>query len=112
MHVIGLGHIRLFGRFQKSSKVFYRCVPVMMATAAGIGLLVHTAGFYAGLRIHEPESMAVGVTRLPNARHSGHVTTDATAKGVDPVDRAVLGCRMAALAKLVFEQSGLGTDNE
>ena len=53
------GHIILFGCLHKANQGFNGCVLVVMATAAGIGLLVNATLFQAGLGIHEAECMAV-----------------------------------------------------
>jgi hypothetical protein len=112
VHRKGLRHIFLFGRFQKTYQILGGSVFVMMAGVACVGLHIQTACFQSGLGEHKSESVTMGVPGLADARHLGHVAADTAAKGVDPVDRAVLWCRVAGLAKLVFKQPGLGTDND
>jgi hypothetical protein len=106
------GHVIFFGRFQKTNQILGGRVFVMMAAVTGIGLLVQAAGIQGELGEHESEGMAMGVSGFANARHPGHVAANAAAKGVNAVHRAVLGCRMAGLAKLIFKQAGLGTDDD
>jgi hypothetical protein len=112
MDVDGFGHITLFGRFQKGYHDFCGSVSVTMAAVTGIRLFVNTPCLQTGLGEHESECMAVRVSGLTNARHSGHVTAYTAAKGMNPMDRPVLGRCMAAFAELVFEQSGFGTDDD
>jgi hypothetical protein len=90
MNVKGLGHIVFFGCLQKLAQTFNGCVLVMMAAAAGIGLLVNTACLQAALGEHESEGVTVCVPRLADPGDSWHMTTDTTAKGMDPVGRTVL----------------------
>ncbi len=112
MSVNGFGHIACFCRLQKTDQSFRWRVLMMMAGVTGIRLSLHATYLYGVLRIHEFEGVAVGVAGLTNAGHFRHVTADTAAKGVDPVDRSVLWRRVAALAKLVLKQTGLGTDND
>lgn len=84
----------------------------MMAAVASVGLFVQAAGIQGGLWIHEPEGVTVGVPGLTDARHLGHVTADAAAKGVNPVDRAVLNRGVTAFAQSILKQPGLGTNGE
>jgi hypothetical protein len=104
------GHVIFFGRFQKTNQILGGRVFVMMAAVTGIGLLVQAAGIQGELGEHESEGMAMGVSGFANARHPGHVAANAAAKGVNAVHRAVLGCRMAGLAKLIFKQAGMAGD--
>ena len=112
MDVNGSGHVILFGRFQKTDQILSGSVFMMMAGVTCVGLLIQAACFQCGLREHESEGVAMRVPGFTNTRHSGHVAADTAAKSVDPVDRAVLWCRVAGLAKLVFKQPGLGTDDD
>jgi hypothetical protein len=112
MHRKGLRHIFLFGRFLKINQILSGRVFVMMAAVTCIRLFVETARLQCGLGEHESEGMAVGVSGFANARHPGHVAADTAAKGVNAVHRAVLGCRMAGLAKLIFKQACFGTDDD
>ena len=99
----GLRHIILFSRLQKSHHRINRRVFVMMAAIAGIGLLINTAGIKCGLRKHEPEGMAVGVSGLTDACDSGHMTAHTTAEGVNAVHRTILHCRMTAFTQAVLK---------
>ena len=81
-----------------------------MAAVAGIGLFVDTAGLERGLRKHEPESMAVGISGLTDTGHPGHMTAHTAAECVNAVHRAVLYGRVTAFAKSVLKQSRFGAD--
>ena len=108
----GFGHISHFCRLQKTNQIFRWRVLMMMAGVTCIRLFIQVTYLQGVLRKHESEGVAVGVSGLANAGHFRHVTADTTAKGVSPVDRSVLWSRVAGLAKLVFEQTGFGTDND
>lgn len=105
------GHIIFFGRFQESDQILKGGVFVMMAAGAGIRLLISAAGLQARLGRHEPEGVAACVPSLADGRRPGHVTPDATAKGMNAVGRAVLWCSMTAFAQPVLKQPGLGGDD-
>ncbi len=84
----------------------------MMAGVARIGLLIRTARVHGSLGEHESEGVTVCISRFSDGRHLGHVTADTAAESVDAVNRAAQGRRMAALAKSVVKQPGLGTDDD
>ena len=104
------GHIIFLGRLQKSSHLLRRFVFVVVTAVAGIGLFVQPAFFYRSLGKHEPERMAVGIPGLADLRHLGHMTSHTTAKGMNPVRRAILNRGVAAFTQPVFEQTGLGNN--
>lgn len=112
MDVKWLGHVVLFGCFPKSNQRFNRCVLMMMTAAAGIGLFLKTARLQAALGEHESEGVTVCVPRLADPGDSWHMTADTAAKGMNPMNRPVLGCRMTALAEFILKQPGLGTDDD
>jgi hypothetical protein len=103
----GFGHVGHLGRFQKTGQSFSGSVLVMVAGVAGIRLFIKAAGIQGSLGEHEPEGVAVRIPGLANVRHLGHVAADTAAKGVNPVNRAILWRRVAGLAQLVFKQPGL-----
>ncbi len=107
-----LGHVIFFGCFQKTDQIFGGRVFMMMTAVTCIRLFVDTACLEGGLGEHESEGVTMGVTGFTNACHPGHVTAHTTAEGVNAVGRAVLGSRMAGLAKLIFKQAGFGTDDD
>ncbi len=108
----GLGHIILFSSFQKSHYSLNRRVHVMMAAITGIGLLVDTPSFNAGLGKHETEGVAVCVSSLTDTGHPGHMTAHTAAKGVNAVSRAILfGC-MATFTQPVLKQPSLGANGQ
>ena len=112
MDVKGLGHVVLFGCVQKLDQAFNGCVLMMMTAAAGIGLFLKTARLQAALEEHESEGVTVCVPGLADPGDSWHMTADTAPKGMDSVGRAVLGCRMTALAEFILKQPGLGTDDD
>ena len=112
MDAKGLGHVVLFGCFPKPHKIFDRCFPVMVAAAAGIGLFVNTAFPQTPLGEHESEGVAVRIPGFADPGHFWHMAADTAAKGMDPMNRAVLGCRMTALAEFILKQPGLGTNDD
>ena len=93
-----LGHIFFLGRLQKTHQSFSGGILVMMAAVASVGLLVQATRLEGLLGVHESESMTMCVPSLANGRHPRHVTADAAAKGVNPVDRAVLNRGVTAFA--------------
>ena len=107
-----LGHIFFLGRLQKTRQSFSGGILVMMAAVASVGLLVQATRLEGPLGVHESESMTMCVPSLANGRHPRHVTADAAAKGVNPVDRAVLNRGVTAFAQPILKQPGLGTNGE
>lgn len=101
------GHIIFLGSLQKAGYILNGFVLVMMAAVAGIGLLVQPAFFYSGFGVHEIEGMAVGVSCLSDFGHFGHMTTDAAAKGMNPVRIAILYRGVATFAQPVLEKTSL-----
>ena len=85
MNVKGLGHIILFGRFHKLDQSLSRCVLVVMAAVAGIGLLVIASCFDSGLGKHESEGMAVRIAGFTDFGYTRHMAANTATKGMNAV---------------------------
>ena len=85
MNVKGLGHIILFGRFHKPGQSFGRCVLVVMATVAGIGLLVISSCFDSCFGKHESEGMAMRISSFADLGYTRHVAANTATKGMNAV---------------------------
>ncbi len=112
MNIKGFRHICLLCPFQIGDQIFGGCIFVLMTGVARIGLLFRTAGLHGSLGEHESEGVTVCICRFSDGRHLGHVAADTAAEGVDAVNRAAQGRRMAALAKSVVKQPGFRPDND
>ncbi len=85
----------------------------MMACVAGVGLLLDAPCLNSVLGEKKSERMAARVSGLSDSRHLWHMTADTAAKSMDSVSRTIGGSGVTALAKFVFEQSGLrANENE
>ncbi len=107
VHGKRLGHVLLYGRFQKAGQCLYGCIFVMMATAAGIGLLFDTSGLQGFLGTHEPEAVAENIPGFDTHGDSGHVAPDAVGECVDGMGVKVFNHSVARQTLLRSGLSGL-----